>query len=67
LSIVDESSHHQDLIEKVEVMSLENEKVKKYLRDATTKGNILVEREDLDNELVHDNERLREEIKKTKS
>jgi hypothetical protein len=34
------------------------------LRDSTTKGNILVESEDFDNELVHDNERLREEIKK---
>jgi hypothetical protein len=34
------------------------------LRDSTTKGKILVESEDFDNELVHDNERLREEIKK---
>jgi hypothetical protein len=53
LSIVDKSSHQQDLIENFEVMSLENEKLKKYLKDATTKGNVVIERNDLDNELVH--------------
>ena len=37
LSKVDQSSHHEDLVEKLEVMSLENEKLKKYLTDATTK------------------------------
>jgi hypothetical protein len=36
------------------------------LNDVVTKGNIIIERNDLDNELVHDNERLREEIKKLK-
>jgi hypothetical protein len=53
LSIVDKSSHHEDLIETFEVISLENEKLKKYLKDAATKGNIVIERNDLDNELVH--------------
>jgi hypothetical protein len=46
--------------------SLENEKLEKYLKYATTKGNIVIEKNDLDNELVHDNERLSEEIKKLK-
>jgi predicted nuclease with TOPRIM domain len=37
LSQVDQSSFHDELIEKVEVMTLENQKLKRYLRDATTK------------------------------
>jgi hypothetical protein len=41
-------------------VSLENKKLKKYLRDATTKGNIFIESKDVDSELIHDNERLRE-------
>ena len=40
LSKVDQSSLHDQLIEKVEVMTLENQKLKKYLTDATTKGKI---------------------------
>jgi hypothetical protein len=45
LSIVDETSHnchHEYLIEKLEVTSLANEKLKRYLKDATTKGYIIV-------------------------
>jgi hypothetical protein len=38
LSKVDQSSIHDELIEKVEIMTLENQKLKKYLTDATTKG-----------------------------
>jgi hypothetical protein len=53
-------------LKKLEVMSLENEKLKKYLTDATTKGNFFIESKDFYNELVHDNERLREEIKNLK-
>jgi hypothetical protein len=34
------------------------------LKDATTKGNIVIQRNDIGNQLVHDNERLIEEIKK---
>jgi predicted nuclease with TOPRIM domain len=37
LSNVDQSSIHDELIEKFEVMTLENRKLKKYLTDATTK------------------------------
>jgi hypothetical protein len=54
------------LIEKVEVMTLENQKLKKYLTDATTKGKIAIESNDVNNELVVDNERLRDEVKKLK-
>jgi hypothetical protein len=53
-------------LKKFEVVSLENEKLKKYLRDATTKGNIFIESKYVDSELIHDNERLREEIKEVK-
>jgi predicted nuclease with TOPRIM domain len=66
LTTVDQSSLHEDLVEKLEVMSLENKKLKKYLTDATTKGKFAIEIQDLDNELMIDNERLREEIKKLK-
>jgi hypothetical protein len=54
------------LIEKVEVMTLENKELRKYLTDATTKGKIVIERNDVNNELALNNERLREEIKKLK-
>jgi hypothetical protein len=66
LSNVDQSSLHDDLVEKLEVMTLENQKLKKYLTDATTKGKIAIESNDFNNELALDNERLREEIKKLK-
>jgi hypothetical protein len=45
-------------------MTLENKKLKKYLTDATTKGKIAIAIKDFNNELVMDNERLKEEIKK---
>jgi hypothetical protein len=64
LNNVDQSSLHEDLVEKLQVMSLENKKLKNYLTDATTKGKFAIESKDFDNELVIDNERLREEIKK---
>jgi hypothetical protein len=63
LSEVDQSSLHDELIEKVEVMILENQKLKKYLIDAT-KGKIAIESNDVNNELEVDNERLRDEVKK---
>ena len=47
-------------------MSLENEKLKKYFTDVTTKEKIVIESKDFDNELVIDNRTLREEIKKLK-
>jgi hypothetical protein len=66
LSNGDQSSLHDDLVEKLEVMTLENKKLKKYLTDATTKGKFAIESKDFNNELVMDNERLREEINKLK-
>jgi hypothetical protein len=54
------------LVEKLEVMTLENQKLRKYFTDATTKGKIAIESSDSNNELALDNERLREEIKKLK-
>jgi hypothetical protein len=47
-------------------MTLENQKLKKYLNDATTKGKIDIESNDDNNELAVDNERLKDEIKKLK-
>jgi hypothetical protein len=47
-------------------MTLENQKLKKYLTDATTKGKISIESNDVNNELAVDNERLRDEVKKLK-
>jgi regulator of replication initiation timing len=64
LSKVDQSSLHDELIEKVEVMTLENQKLKKYLTDATTKGKVAIEIIDVNNELAMDNERLRDEVRK---
>jgi hypothetical protein len=46
------------LIEKVEVLTLENQKLKKYLTDVTTKGKIAIESNDVNNGLAVDNERL---------
>jgi regulator of replication initiation timing len=66
LSNVDQSSLHDDLVEKFEVMTLENKKLKKYLTNATIKGEITIESNHFNNELVLDNERLREGIKKLK-
>jgi hypothetical protein len=66
LSQVDQPSLHDDLIEKVEVMTLENQKLKKYLIDATTRGKVGIESNDINNELGVDDERLRDEVKKLK-
>ena len=41
LSQVYQSSLHDELIEKVEVMTLENQKLKKYLTEATTRGKVI--------------------------
>jgi hypothetical protein len=54
------------LIEKVEVTILENQKLKKYLTDATTRGKVVIESNDVNNELAVDNERLRDDVKKLK-
>jgi hypothetical protein len=54
------------LIEKVEVMTLENQKLKKCLTDATTKGKTDIESNDVNNGLAVDNEGLRDEVKKLK-
>jgi hypothetical protein len=53
-------------LKKHEVMTLENQKLKKYLTDATTKAKIAIESNDVNNELALDNEMLREDIKKLK-
>jgi hypothetical protein len=72
LSVIHESNHtcHQEtekeLLENFELITLENEKLKRYLKDVTTKGNIVMERKNIHNKMVHDNERLREKIKKLK-
>jgi hypothetical protein len=66
LSQDDQSSLHDELIKKVEVMTLDNHKLKKYLTDATTRGKVAIERNDINNELAVDNERLRDEVKKLK-
>jgi regulator of replication initiation timing len=52
LSQVDQSNFHDELIEKVEVMTLENQKLKKYLTDATTSGKVAIESNDVNNELA---------------
>jgi hypothetical protein len=43
-------------------MTLENQKLK-YLTDATTRGKVAIESNDINNELAVDNERLRDEVK----
>jgi predicted ribonuclease YlaK len=55
------------LTEKVEVLTLDNQKLKRYLTDATTRGKVAIESNDFHNELVVDNERLRNEVKKLKN
>jgi hypothetical protein len=66
LSQVDQSSLHDEIIEKSEVMTLENQKLKKYLTYATTRGKVAIESNDINNELAVDNERIRDEVKKLK-
>jgi hypothetical protein len=55
------------LTEKVEVLTLDNKKLKRYLTDATTRGNVAIENNEFNNELAVDNERLKNEVKKLKS
>jgi hypothetical protein len=55
------------LTEKVEVLTQENHKLKRYLTDATTRGKVAIESSDINNELAEDNERLRNEVKKLKN
>jgi hypothetical protein len=59
LSQDDQTSHHDELTEKVEVLTLDNQKLKIYLTDATTRGKVSIENNDFNNELAVDNERLR--------
>jgi hypothetical protein len=57
-----QSSLHDELIEKVEIMTLENKKLKKYLTHATTRGKIAIESNDVNNELAVDNVTLQNPI-----
>jgi chromosome segregation ATPase len=66
LSKVDQSSLHDELIEKVGSHDTRELELKKYLTDATTKGKIAIQSNDVNNELAVDNERLRNEVKKFK-
>ena len=58
LSQGEQTSLHDEL-EKVEVLTLENQKLKRYLTDATTRGKVAIENNDFNNELAVDNERLK--------
>jgi hypothetical protein len=59
LSQGEQTSLHAELTEKVEVLTLDNQKLKKYLTDATTRGKVAIENNDFNNELAVDNERLK--------
>jgi hypothetical protein len=63
----DQTSLHDELTEKVEVLTLDNQKLKRYLTDATTRGKVAIESNDINNELAVDNERLINEVKKLKN
>jgi hypothetical protein len=63
----DQTSLHDELTEKVEVLTLDNQKLKRYLTDATTRGKVAIESNDFNNELAVDNERHRNEVKKLKN
>jgi predicted nuclease with TOPRIM domain len=67
LSQGDQTSQHDELTEKVEALTLDNQKLKRYLTDATTRGKVVIENNDFNNELAVDNERLKNEVKKLKS
>jgi hypothetical protein len=67
LSQGDQTSLHDELAEKVEVLTLDNQKLKRYLTNATTRGKVAIENNDFNNELAVDNERLKNEVKKLKS
>jgi predicted nuclease with TOPRIM domain len=58
-----QTSLHDELTKKVEVWTLDNQRLKRYLTDATTRGKVIVESNDFNNELAVDNERLRNEVK----
>jgi hypothetical protein len=47
-------------------LTLENQKLKRYLTDETTRGKVAIESNDINNELAVANERLRDEVKKLK-
>jgi predicted nuclease with TOPRIM domain len=66
LSQGDQTSLHDELTEKVEVLTLDNKKLKRHLSDATTRGKVAIENNDF-NEFAVDNERLKNEVKKIKS
>jgi hypothetical protein len=59
LSQGEQTSLHGELIEKVEVLTLDNQKLKRYLTNATTRGKVAIENNDFNNELEVDNERLK--------
>jgi predicted nuclease with TOPRIM domain len=67
LSHGEQTSLHDELTEKVEVLTLDNQKLKRYLTDATTRGKVAIENNDFNNELAVDNERLKNGVKKLKS
>jgi hypothetical protein len=67
LSQDDQTSLHDELTEKVEILTLDNQKLKRYLTDATTRGKVAIESNDFNNEFAVDNERLRNEVKKLKN
>ena len=67
LSQGDQTSLHDELTKKVEVLTLDNKKLKRYLTDATTRGKVAIENNDFNNELAVDNKRLKNEVKKLKS
>jgi hypothetical protein len=67
LSQGDQTSLHDELTEKVEVLTLDNQKLKRYLTDATTRGKVAIENNDFNNELAVDIERLKNEVKELKS
>jgi hypothetical protein len=43
LSQEDQTSIHDELTEKVEALTLDNQKLKRYLTDATTRGKVAIE------------------------
>jgi chromosome segregation ATPase len=63
----DDLSQDDELTEKVEVLTLDNQKLKRYLTDATTREKVAIESNDFNNELAVDNERLRNEVNKLKN
>jgi hypothetical protein len=67
LSQDDQTSLHDELTEKAEVLTLDNQILKRYLIDATTRGKVAIESNDFNNELAVDNERLRNEVNKLKN